>query len=136
MRANLRAVRRRPKAVLLSALLADYSHFIRSDGLGREQFFGDRTPPEIVTDCRRQLQNESPLAISTMAIRRPKPERVSTPIKVISARHDGIFTVEEQHALGASYGVEAEILDGGHDLMLDTSWPILVDTLDSVASQH
>ena len=63
-------------------------------------------------------------------------DMAETPIKVIGARNDGIFTVVEQRGLGASYGVEAEILDGGHDLMLDTSWPTLVDTLDEVASHH
>lgn len=136
LRANLRALRRRPKPVLLAALTADYRSFIRTDELVRSQFFTDRTPPEIVADCRRQLQNESAIALNEMALRPPRPQRVSTPVAVIGARHDQIFTVEEQQALAKAYGVEAEIIDGGHDVMLDTTWPALVAALDRIASQY
>jgi pimeloyl-ACP methyl ester carboxylesterase len=135
-RANLRAFRRRPKTAMLAALTSDYSHFIRTDELVREQFFTAKTPELIVSECRRQLQNESTRAIAAMALRRPKPRRNSTPVAVIAAAADGIYLLADQQRLAAAYGVEPLVLDGGHDLMLDTTWPALVDAIDTISRQH
>ncbi|MDH3682230.1 MAG: alpha/beta hydrolase [Acidimicrobiia bacterium] len=93
LHANLRAIRHRPTAALMAAVLLDYSHFVRTEELVHEQFFAPDTPPDVVTACHRRLQNESAIAISTMAVRRPRPERVRTPVTVVAATHDGIFTL-------------------------------------------
>ena len=116
-------------------MTADYSHFVRTDALVRQQFFRTETPDEIVASCRDRLQNESAIAINSMVIRRPRPERLTTPVTVVAARDDAIFTLDEQHDLARAHGTaRAHVLDGGHDLMLDTSWPALVDLIDAAAS--
>ncbi len=60
----------------------------------------------------------------------------TTPVSVIGARDDGIFTLAEQCDFAEAYGVEPLLLDGGHDLMLDTSWPNLVDSIDAVTRRR
>lgn len=132
----VRQVRRHPTVALKGTLLADFTDLIRSDALVRELFFTEATPDEIVTACRRQLQNESVLAVITTTVRPPRPAKVTTPVSVIGARHDGVFTLEEQYDLAEAYGVEPLILDGGHDLMLDTSWPGLVESIDAITRRR
>ncbi len=74
----------------------------------------------MVDACYEQLQNESYFAYLQMLAVLPRPKRVGTPIRVVAARGDRIFTVGEGQALAAAYGTEALVVDGaGHDLMLD-----------------
>ena len=123
-------MRREPQTAIAAALLGDYSRYVRTEEQVRRLFFTDRTPAEVVADCHRHLQNESAFALATMMVRPPRPARVQVPVTVVGARYDAVFTVDEQHRLAGAYGVEARILDGGHDLMLDTTWPDLVSEID------
>ncbi len=133
--ANLRAFRHRPTAALAAALLVDYSYFVRTEELVRDQFFTSDTSADVVATCYEQLQNESAIAINTMVVRRPRPKRVRTPVTVVAAKHDGIFTSDEQRELANAYGADPVVVDGGHDVMLDMHWPALVDTIDAAATR-
>lgn len=134
LRPNLRAIRRRPGPTLLAAVTLDYSRMVADADLVRELFFTPETSDDIVTSTVDRLQNESALAINTMAARRIRPGKITTPMFVIGAEGDAVFSVAEQHELGEVYGVEADIVPGGHDLMLDTTWPMLADRLDRIAA--
>ena len=134
LRPNLRAIRRRPGPTVLAALTADYSRMVADADLVRELFFTAETPHEIVAGAVERLQNESAFAINTMAVRRVRTAKVATPMFVIGAEGDAVFSVAEQHELALAYGVEADIVPGGHDLMLDTSWPLLAERLDRIVA--
>lgn len=134
LRPNLRAIRRRPGPTLLAALTADYSRMVSDAELVQELFFTPETPDDVVAATVERLQNESALAINTMAFRRIRTARVSTPMFVIGAEGDAVFTVEEQQELASRYGVTAEIMPGGHDLMLDTTWPLLAERIDRIVT--
>lgn len=134
LRPNLRAIRRRPRPTLLAAMTLDYSRMVADAGLVRELFFTPETPDDTVASAVARLQNESALAINTMAARRIRTGKITTPMFVIGAEGDAVFSVAEQHELGEVYGVEADIVPGGHDLMLDTTWPMLADRLDRIAA--
>ena len=49
-----------------------------------------------------RLQNESARAIAAMIARPPRTERVTTPVHVVAAERDAIFTLEEQRWLAAA----------------------------------
>ncbi|MEM9463770.1 MAG: alpha/beta fold hydrolase [Actinomycetota bacterium] len=131
--ANLRTLRAHPGRTLRAMVTADYLRLVDDPDLVRELFFTADTPAEIVDALTPRLQNESAFAINTMVFRPPQPTKVATPVHVIAAEGDTIFTLDEQHHLAAAYGTEAVVLSGGHDIMLDTSWPELVDQLDRIA---
>ena len=131
--ANLRTLRAHPGKTVRAMLTASYLGLVDEPDLVRELFFTADTPIEIVDSLAPRLQNESALAINEMVFRRPRPTKVSTPVHVIAAEHDAIFTLDEQHGLASAYNTEATVVPGGHDLMLDTTWPQLVDELDRVA---
>lgn len=133
---NLRFMRKHPGPTLAGALLADYSRLVETDALVRELFFTADTPAAIVTQTRERLQNESALAVTTMAVRWPRPERVQTAVEVIGATGDDVFNMAEQRDLAAAYDAQPVFIEGGHDLMLDTCWPELVDALEAIASRR
>lgn len=105
----------------------------------RQQFFSADTSDEIVRAAGAKLQNESYLALGSMLTRWPRPKAVrahNTPISVVAARHDTIFTIAEQRALAAAYGVELNIIDCAHDIMLEPEWPELATLIEQMASQR
>jgi len=78
------------------------------------------------------MQNESYVAFLSMLTRWPRPSRVrqvDTPVSVVAAEHDEIFTLDEQRSLAAAYDTSLAIIDCAHDIMLDDGWPILVDNI-------
>lgn len=132
--ANLRLLRSHPWILTRSALTFDYAPPVRSEALVRELFFRPDTPADIVRAVHPRLQNESALAILTMLVRAPKPDRVSSPVHVVAASDDAIFTLAEQHHLAAAFGVDLEIIPlSGHDVMLDTARDDLVDAIARIA---
>ena len=132
--ANLRLMREEPRAVLAATALLDYHRLVDTPQKVRDLFLSDDAPPTVVDALAGRLQSESALAILTMVVRPPRPARVTTPVRVIAAEDDTIFTLEEQHALAAAYGTEAVVLPGAHDLMVDAAWPQLADAIDTIAA--
>lgn len=128
-RGALRAARRRPLVLAHCSLTLSYAPAVATHALVREIFFTDSTADEIVEATHRQLQNESALAILAMQMRGPRPQRLSSPVRVIAAQHDLSFAVDDAHELAEQYSTECHVIDGGHDLMLDTCWPELADLL-------
>lgn len=133
--ANLRLLRERPGAVLRASVTADYYGLVDSPAQVRHLFLSPHTPDDTVEALSARLQNESALAILTLVSRPPRPSRVTTPVHVIAAEGDAVFSLAEQHDLAAAYRTEAVVLPGGHDLMVDTTWPLLVDELDRIATE-
>ena len=53
----------------------------------------------------------------------PTPGRMTTPLLVLGAEHDGSFTVEEVRATARTYQAESQVFPGiGHDMMLEPGW--------------
>lgn len=133
---NLRLAREHPIEVLRASCTLDYSGLVADADRVRELFFHAGTPDATVRATHASLQNESALAILTMIARPPRPKAVTSPVTVVAAEADAIFTVAEQQDLAAAYGTTARIVPGGHDIMLDTARDTLVDILDGVADRR
>ena len=131
--ANLRTLRHHPHRTIKAMLTANFIGLVDDSDLVQDLFFTPDTPGVVVDAVVDRLQNESIRAINTMVVRPPRTERVTTPVHVVAAEHDAIFTLDEQRALAAAYRTQAVVIEGGHDLMLDTSWPQLAEFLAGVA---
>ena len=134
LRANLRAIKQDPITMIRAAVTADYSKVISDPHRVRHWFFTPETDQTMVEWTAERLQNESAPALNTMILRRIRTSRITTPVFVIGAAGDEIFTMAEQRGLGRAYGVEAVFRSGGHDLMLDSSWTQLAACIGDVAA--
>ncbi len=128
--ATMRTARRAPAAFLKANAGLSMYPIIGSEQLTRAAFFGDSARREDVLSALEHLQNESYLAYLQMFTFRPRPKRVTTPMKVVAAENDAIFSLSEERNLAAAYGTEPIIIEGaGHDLMLDPAGRPALDAL-------
>ena len=81
-----------------------------------------------VEEIHAALQSESYRAYLDMIVRRPRPERATTPVLVIGGTRDRIFSNEEMRRTAAAYATRAVFVDSAHDLMLDTAWEEVATT--------
>lgn len=134
---TLRTLRRDPLTMLrVNATLSMWPLVSTKDKV-RDFFFTPSSDEADVVLVQKALQNESIMAYFEMILRRPKPSRVSTPVRVIGAEHDAVFTVAEQQRLAAAYGTDLVLIEGaGHDVMVDgdrgvEAGRLLVEMLES-----
>lgn len=122
---------RHPVAMVKSILLLRLKPFVGTSDLARDLFFTPETSQEIVDDCFVNLQDESFLAFLDMMTVLPRPKRVWTPILVVGADCDSIFTVAEMERTARAYRTDAQIFTRiGHDMMLDEGWPDVAERID------
>ncbi len=128
-KAAIQGFRRHPLLMAKCTLLFDLAPAVATVELVREAFFTDDTPAEIVAATHAKLQSESARAASAIQRRPLRPAKISTPMRVIAAQHDLLSPVDDQRELANDFNTDCHIVDGGHDLMLDTCWPQLADLL-------
>lgn len=93
---------------------------VRTPEQVRRWFFSADSAEADVVEVGGKLQNESILAFAGMLTRWPRPAKVETPVRIMAASEDAIFSVAEETDLAAAYGTEAVIIEGaGHDIMAD-----------------
>ncbi len=121
--ATLRVARRHPGRFLAVNARLSLWPLVSTPARAREMLFSDSLADADVARHQVRLQDESYRAYVDMLIRRPRPGRVDTPVLVLGAADDQLFSPAEVAATAAAYGVEPVILDDlAHDVMLDTNW--------------
>ena len=98
----------------------------------REFYFTSNATPEVLAGAMRHLSPESPSAVMELAWRgmSSRAEEHDTPMCVIAAANDALFTPEDAQATAARHGVDAIVLDGQpHMLMREPGWELLAQTL-------
>lgn len=126
--AIVRLMRRWPGPNLRAGLTGSTMAALDTPARARISMFSPETPEELVVGYAQRFQEESRRALFIdMTFRQlPKPDRVTTPLLVLGAEHDGTFTAEEIHATARAYRTDAEIVPGiGHDVMLEPAWEIV-----------
>lgn len=116
-----RLFRRSPGATVRALLTADLYRVCGTEALTRSAFFSTRTDVEVVRACHARIQNESYLAFPPMLARFARPDHVGVPVMVLAAEDDGIFSIRSQKRLAKAYGTTAQVVPGGHDVMLDVA---------------
>ncbi|OBI15485.1 alpha/beta hydrolase [Mycobacterium sp. E2327] len=122
--AALRVWRRRPWMTVRSFNDPTLVKFLRTSGLARAYLFCKDTPEDIVLSCWHRAGPESIRAAMTDPMfRRVKTDRVTTPMLVLGAVHDGFVSVGAVRATARAYRTEPEFFPMGHNMMLEPGWP-------------
>jgi len=123
LRLALRVWRRRPSMTLEAWSDPTLLKFLATPALTREYLFSPKTPEAIVTSCMQRAGAESVRAAMTdPMLRRVKPRRVTIPVLVLGAEHDGFVSVSDVRATARAYATEPEFFDMGHNMMLEPGW--------------
>jgi pimeloyl-ACP methyl ester carboxylesterase len=96
-------------------------------------FSGDLTP-EVRAKYYAQLQGESfRLAIDSLFLALPRVKQIKasgTPMLVLAAQNDQIFSVAEEEATARAYGAEFQAFPNmAHDMMLESGWQAAADKI-------
>jgi pimeloyl-ACP methyl ester carboxylesterase len=128
----LRVWRRRPSMTMEAWSDRSLLKFLATPALAREYLFCLDTPEAIVESCRQRAGAESLRAAMTDPIvRRVRTQRVTTPILVLGALHDGFVSVPEVRATARAYATVPEFFEMGHNMMLEPGWADVADRIDA-----
>ncbi|GFG96993.1 alpha/beta hydrolase [Mycobacterium timonense] len=123
LRLALRVWRRRPSMTMEAWNDPTLLKFLATPALAREYLFCPDTPEDVVEACRQQAGAESVRAAMTdPMIRRVRTRRVTTPILVLGAEHDGFVSPADVRATARAYRTEPEFFSMGHNMMLEPGW--------------
>lgn len=136
--AAVRVWRRHPWVSMRANIFGGSHHLFNTAPLAREFFFSPHTPQELVDSCAANVEPDSLRAVFTdQAFRLPRPKRVTTPLLVLGAEHDGLINAKDVHWTARAYGTEAEIFPGmGHMMMLEPGWAAVAGRICSWLSDR
>jgi pimeloyl-ACP methyl ester carboxylesterase len=121
--AALRVWRRRPWMTVHSFNDPTLVKFLRTSALAREYLFCADTPEDIVETCWHRAGPESIRAAMTDPMfRRVKTQRVTAPMLVLGAVHDGFVSVGAVRATARAYRTQPEFFPMGHNMRLEPGW--------------
>jgi pimeloyl-ACP methyl ester carboxylesterase len=132
-RFTMQVMRRYPWFTARSLVTGDAAYGFTTPVVARELFFSARTPECDVVRHAARLGNESHrVSLDALFLNLPKPQRVTTPLLVLGAEHDGCITRAEVNATAAAYGTVAEFFAGmGHDMMIEPGWEEVAARIES-----
>ncbi|CNI72488.1 hydrolase%2C alpha/beta fold family protein%2C putative [Mycobacterium tuberculosis] len=70
-------------------------------------------------------------AMKEPMVRRVQTQRVTTPMLVLGATHDGFVSVRAVRATARAYGTTAEFFAMGHNMMLEPGWREVAGRIDA-----
>ena len=121
--AALRVWRRRPQMTVKSWNDPTLVKFLSSAALARGYLFCADTPEAIVQSCWDRAGPESiRAAMKEPMFRRVETQRVTTPILVLGATHDGFVSTRAVRATARAYATTPEFFTMGHNMMLEPGW--------------
>lgn len=125
----LRASWRHPGSFLKAQLLLNPWHMIGTEALAHDAFFSPQLPEAELARHFARLQSESfRLELDAMLLNLPRPQRVKTPMLVLAAENDRVFTVAEEEKTARAYGTTAVVFPNmAHDMMLEPGWQQVAD---------
>lgn len=123
-RSAVRMITHHPLLFLKSVLTMNLHSFISTTKLVREAFFSEDINPDILEKYFSQLQDESYLAFLDMVLLSlPHPKRINTPLLVLGAANDKVFSPKEVELTAKAYKAQFKIMENmSHDMMLERDW--------------
>lgn len=128
---TLRMAGRMPAAFISVNLTWSLWPLVKTKKRTKKAFFSENIPDRKLNEYFLQMQDESYLGFWDMLILRlPAPKKVKTPVTVLGAEKDAIFSVKEIQATARAYGTEAVIFKNmAHDMMLEENWQDVADVI-------
>lgn len=120
----MRNLRRHPWPSIKAQLLLSLWELVSTPELAHDAFFSSGVAPEEVARHFARLQQESfRFELEAVVLDLPRPNKVKTPMLVLAAADDRVFSVAEEQATARAYHTEAEVFpDMAHDMMLEPGW--------------
>ncbi|MBI4316507.1 MAG: alpha/beta hydrolase [Chloroflexi bacterium] len=129
---TLRVARAHPLTFLKTNLALSLYPIVGTPERAREFLFSQAMPRAQSDGYFAKLQDESYRAyLDMMLLNLPNPRRAhNTPVLVLGAADDKVFTVSEVQATARAYGAEAHIFPAmAHDMMLEPGWQTVADRI-------
>ena len=106
-------------------------HMVETPALMQDALFSPQVSAEDIARHFARLQPESfRMLLETMLLNLPRPDTVRTPLLVLAAANDRVFSVVEAQATARAYATEAEIFPNmAHDMMLEPNWQQVADRI-------
>ena len=115
--------RKSPKQLIKLNLKLSLYPLIETAELAHQHFFSKDMPQEQVNRYYQKMGDESYRTfLDMMLLNLPRPEHVKTPLLVLGARDDAIFTVNEVKATARAYNTQPHFFPMAHDMMLEPGW--------------
>jgi pimeloyl-ACP methyl ester carboxylesterase len=124
-----RMLRRHPLPTIRMVLTMNFYEWVRTPELAQDLFLNPRTEIDVKA-FQKQLVRETVNALPLLfPFARVNPDK--SPLLVISAENDIIFTVDEGNATAARYGAKNMVIHGqAHNLMMESGWKQTADVID------
>ena len=129
--AGLRWARAHPWHFAKISLTGASLRYVNTPALARERFFSPDTPEQIVVDYAARLTEESRRVGASSVTARVRPHRVSAPMLVLGAEHDGATSAAEVRATARAYGSTAEFFAMGHAMMCEPDWAAVAGRIEN-----
>ncbi len=125
-----------PLNFLLAFGTLDLLRLVGTPQRARAAFFRPDIPPAELTLYTTLLGPESARVGLESLLSRPRPERNRSPLLLIAAERDAIFTLDEQRQTARAYGAELVVIpEAAHDLMLDPAWTLAADAIEQAVAR-
>lgn len=127
----LRRLRKYPVSTLKALFLVNTWYFVSTPAIAKDALFSDDFPDELFLEYYSRIQTESyRLALDATFLNLPQPRRVHTPLLLLSAERDRLFTIKEQQKTARAYKTEAMIYPKmAHDMMLERGWETVANQI-------
>ena len=133
----LRNAQRNPVAMLKSIATFDMRQIVGTPELARQAFLRPDVDPALLQRAFDQLGSESLLVALEAALwLKPDSTKTQTPLLVIAAERDAIFTLDEEHTTANAYNVPLHVIpEAAHDVMLDPAWNHAADLIEEFVAK-
>lgn len=135
----LRMLRRHPASTLRALLMMNPWYFVSTPALAKDYLFSDDYPDAKFLQYYPYIQSESfRMALEAAMFNLPRPRKIKTPLLVLGAKNDRVFSVAEQQKTARAYKTEAILYPHmAHDMMLEQGWRSVADQILSwLNSKH
>jgi pimeloyl-ACP methyl ester carboxylesterase len=134
---NRRYLAQHPVPFLKSLFRLDPGQLIATIELAKQAFFSPTLPDREVARHFARLQPESwRVSLEATVLNLPQPQKVKTPLLVLAAANDPIFSIGETQATARAYHTVAEVFPNmAHDMMLEPDWQKVADRMISWLTQ-
>jgi pimeloyl-ACP methyl ester carboxylesterase len=103
---------------------------VSTPALVREDFFSEDVAPDDLSRYCSLMQDESFRGFLDMLVFcLPKPKKVKSPIMVLGAERDTIFSCKQMEKTAAAYGAKLTMYPMAHDMMLEVGWQDVADEI-------
>ncbi len=127
--ATLKMARRLPLQFALLNLTWSLWPLINTRKRMQDAFFSENMPENKLNEYFLRMQDETYIGFLDMLIfRLPSPKKVKTPVMILGARNDTLFSNKEMESTARAYGTEAVFFENmAHDMMLEENWKDAAD---------